>query len=149
MTAPKAMKAALMASPEDTEAEFYEALQQADLERLMAVWADDDDVACVHPGGPRVVGSAAIRASFEAVFGNGSLDARPTQVRRVLSGSMSVHHVVEAVRVATPQGPQTAYVLATNVYVKTPLGWRMLVHHASPGTVGAAQEVVEAPSVLH
>jgi ketosteroid isomerase-like protein len=149
MAAPKAMKAALMASPEDTEAEFYEAMQQGDLDRLMAVWADDEEVACVHPGGPRVVGGAALRASFELLFSNGPVDTRAAQVRRVTSGSMAVHHVVESVRVATPEGPQTGYVLATNVYVKTPMGWRMLVHHASPGTPGAAQEVVEAPSVLH
>ena len=27
----------------------------------MAVWSDDEEVACVHPGGPRMVGNAAIR----------------------------------------------------------------------------------------
>ena len=32
-----------MSSPEDIEQQFYEALQQGDIERLMAVWADDDD----------------------------------------------------------------------------------------------------------
>ena len=56
----KAQTAALMASSDDVEAQFYEALQQADLDKLMAVWADDDEVACVHPGGPRVSGLAAI-----------------------------------------------------------------------------------------
>ncbi|NBU89623.1 MAG: DUF4440 domain-containing protein, partial [Betaproteobacteria bacterium] len=52
-----------MSSPEDIEQQFYEALQQGDIERLMAVWADDDEIVCVHPGGPRVIGHAAIRAS--------------------------------------------------------------------------------------
>ena len=27
------------------------------------------------------------------------------------------------------------HVLASNVYVHTPLGWRMVLHHASPGMV--------------
>ena len=52
----KAQTAALLASPDDVEAQFYEALQQADLDKLMAVWADDDEIVCVHPGGPRVIG---------------------------------------------------------------------------------------------
>jgi ketosteroid isomerase-like protein len=48
----------------------------------------------------------------------------------------------------TPNGPAQAYVLATNVYLKTAQGWRMVAHHASPGT---AQEVPlsDSPTVLH
>jgi uncharacterized protein (TIGR02246 family) len=149
MPAPKALKASLMSTPEDTEAQFYEALQQGDLDRLMEVWADDDDIACVHPGGPRVVGDGAIRASFESIFANGVIDARPAQVRRVHTSGTAVHHVVEQVSVQTDEGPKHGFVLATNVYVKTPQGWRMVVHHASPGGTSEAQEIVEAPSVLH
>ena len=47
MVRPKPQTAALMASPEDIEAQFYEALQQADLDRLMAVWADGRFPVCV------------------------------------------------------------------------------------------------------
>ena len=42
-------KVALMTTPDETEAQFYEALQRGDLDRVMAVWADDDDIACIHP----------------------------------------------------------------------------------------------------
>ena len=49
--------AALLASPDDVEAQFYEALQHGDIDRLMAVWSDDDDIACVHPGGARLSGA--------------------------------------------------------------------------------------------
>ncbi len=58
-------------NPDDTEHAFYEALQHADLDRLMACWADDEDIVCVHPGGPRLVGLGAIRAAFDAMFSNG------------------------------------------------------------------------------
>jgi hypothetical protein len=41
-------------------------------------------------------------------------------------------------------------VLATNVFFKTPLGWRLVLHHASPGSPREAQEIVaDAPSTLH
>ncbi|MFM7003501.1 MAG: nuclear transport factor 2 family protein [Limnohabitans sp.] len=46
-------------------------------------------------------------------------------------------------------GPQTAYVVATNVYHKTPQGWRMVAHHASPGTPHAPSEMSSSPSTLH
>ncbi len=149
MPRPPAPPAALMASPDDTEAQFYEALQTGDLERLMAVWADDEDVACVHPGGPRLVGHGAIRAAFEALFGHGAVDARPAQVRRLVTETTAIHHVLERVRVGGEDGPRDGFVLATNVYLKTPLGWRLALHHASPGSPHELQEIVDAPSTLH
>jgi hypothetical protein len=60
-----------------------------------------------------------------------------------------VHHLVERVEVITPQGARQAYVIATNVYHLTPQGWRMVAHHASPGTPEDAADVGSKPTVLH
>jgi ketosteroid isomerase-like protein len=60
-----------------------------------------------------------------------------------------VHHVLEKVEVLTGEGPAQAYVLATNVYHKTAQGWRLVVHHASPGTQGETPEISQPPQVLH
>lgn len=136
-------------SADDIEAAFYEALQNADIEKLMACWADEDDIVCVHPGGPRLVGSGAVRAAFEAMFANGNIQARPERVRKVESLGSAVHNVLERVGVMTAEGPREAWVIATNVYHKTAQGWRMVAHHASPGTPSEVQEVAEAPQVLH
>ncbi len=149
MPRPPAPPAALMASPDDTEAQFYEALQTGDLERLMAVWADDADVACVHPGGPRLVGHGAIRAAFEALFGHGAVDARPAQVRRLLTETTAIHHVLERERVGGEDGPRDGFVLATNVYLKTPQGWRLAAHHATAASDEAPPPSGEVPAVLH
>ena len=140
---------AVLGSPEDIEAQFYEALQRGDIDRLMAVWSDDDEIVCVHPGGPRLIGAAAIRASFEAIFSNGAVDAQPERQRRVQSHSSAVHNVLERVQVMGDGGPRSAWVIATNVYLKGAQGWRLVCHHASPGTPGDAQEMVEAASTLH
>ena len=138
-----------LSSPEDTEHAFYDALQHADLDRLMACWADEEDIVCIHPGGPRLVGAAAIRAAFEAVFTQGSVKARAEKVRRLDAGSTSVHSVIERVEVMGNDGPQTAWVVATNVYVKTIHGWRLVAHHASPGTQTEPVDVLAEPQVLH
>jgi uncharacterized protein (TIGR02246 family) len=151
MTRPtKPPPAALMASPEDTETQFYEALQQGDIDRLMSVWADDDEIACIHPGGPRVIGAAAIRASFEAIFANGSIPVVPEQVHRLQALGSAVHHLAERITLQTNEGQRTAWVLATNVYLKTTQGWRLVLHHASPGSVDQPPAAVgEVPAVLH
>jgi ketosteroid isomerase-like protein len=134
---------------DDIEAAFYEALQNGDIEKLMACWGDDDDIVCVHPGGARLVGPAAIRATFDAMFSNGTIRAQAIKVRKVETMSASVHSVLERIEVLTEEGPRHAYVIATNVYHKTAQGWRMVAHHASPGTPREMQEVSETPTVLH
>ncbi len=148
---PKAKQQAAMigGSADDVEAAFYEALQTGDIEKLMACWADEDEIICVHPGGPRVVGPGAIRSAFEALFSNGSIRATPLHARKVVSMTSAVHNLVERIEVMLEGGPAHAYVLATNVYHRTGQGWRMVAHHASPGMQNQDQEVNESPHVLH
>ena len=134
-------------SADDVETEFYEALQRGDIDRLMALWSDDEEIACVHPGGPRLLGAAAIRASFDAMFANGTIDAHPEKVRRLDAHSTAVHSVLERIRVLTSEGEGVAWVVATNVYLKSAQGWRLVAHHASPGTT--SEDVAETASILH
>jgi ketosteroid isomerase-like protein len=145
----KLQAANLEGDADEVEAAFYQALQNADIEKLMACWADEDDIVCNHPGGPRVVGAMAIRATFEAMFANGSIRAWPERVRKTVSVAAAVHNLLERVEVLTPEGPRHAWVIATNVYHKTAQGWRLVAHHASPGTESEIQEVSDTPAVLH
>jgi uncharacterized protein (TIGR02246 family) len=138
----------LGSTPDELEARFYEALRKGDIEALMAVWADDDEIVCVHPGGARVIGPADIRASFEAIFANAPVPVVPDQVRRLEALGGTVHHLVERVEVQTDAGPRTAWVMATNVFMQTAQGWRLVAHHASPGSL-SPPDMDGAPSQLH
>ena len=151
LTMSKAKKtvATVGGSADDIEASFYEALQTSDLDRLMACWADEDEVICIHPGGPRLVGLGAIRAAFEAMFANGSLRVEPQAVRKIEALTGAIHSVRERIDILTNEGPVEAFVIATNVYHKTAQGWRLLAHHASPGNPREAQDITETPPVLH
>ena len=141
---------AVVGSADDAETQFYEALQQGDIDKLMAVWADDEEIVCVHPGGPRLVGITAIRGSFEGIFGNGAIAVQIEQVHRLSWLGGALHHLVERIEVPTEGGGrQTAWVLATNVYVKTTQGWRLVAHHASPGSLQELPGESDAPATLH
>ncbi|MDT0139287.1 nuclear transport factor 2 family protein [Acidovorax sp. PRC11] len=142
-------RAALVSgSADETEAAFYEALQAGDIDRFMACWAEEDDIVCVNPGGPRLLGAGAIRAAFTAMFEHGGLRAKPAQVHRVQALASAVHSVVEHVEVRLEGNVREALVQSTNVYHKTPQGWRLVAHHASPGTVHEAV-AGPVPPVLH
>ena len=152
MPMPKARKqaATLGVTPDEVEAAFYEALKSADIEKLMACWADEDEILCIHPGGPRMVGALAIRAAFDAIFSHeGSIQVQAESIRRISLMGSAVHNVLERIEVMTGEGPAHAYVLATNVYHLTPEGWRLVVHHASPGTQDEVQEINQIAQVLH
>jgi ketosteroid isomerase-like protein len=59
----------------------------------------------------------------------------------------AVHSVIEEVQRKTDK-PQDIHILATNVYVKTPHGWRIVTHHASVATGEPPADLFKA-SVLH
>lgn len=148
MRKPK-VSAAVNGSSADTEAAFYEALQAGDIDRLMACWADEDDIFCVHPGGGRMVGAGAIRTSFESMFANGSIQAKAEKVHVVEAMGACIHSVLERIEVLTQEGPRHAYVIATNIYQRTAQGWRMVAHHASPGTPREMLELNDSRPILH
>jgi ketosteroid isomerase-like protein len=145
----KLQAATVGGTADEIEAQFYEALQTANIEKLMSCWADEDDIVCVHPGGPRLVGSASIRAVFEAMFINGAIAAVPEQVCKVESLTSAMHNLIERVALHTADRSQEAVVLVTNVYQRTPQGWRMVAHHASPGTAATHADANDLPQVLH
>ena len=139
-------------TPDDVELEFYDALQRGDIERLMAVWSDDDEIVCVHPGGiapdrrARRSARPSTRCSPMA-----RIAAEPHHVRRLESHAVAVHSVLERIRIPDSghDGERFAWVAATNVYLKSMQGWRMVAHHASPGTAAEAQDGGEAGAILH
>src|SRR3989304_1293905 len=65
------MKKTSFPTPQDCEAAFYEALEAADLDAMMEVWADDEEIVCVHPGWPRLSGYEQIRGNWAQIFRSG------------------------------------------------------------------------------
>lgn len=139
------MPKTIYTTPQDAETAFYEALERADIDAIMAVFAEDEEIVCVHPGGPRHSGYAAIREAWRRVFAAGTrLQVKLINPCVVQTPFTAVHSVLEQVSVGD-EAANRAPVIATNVYVRGPLGWRMIVHHASPAPPSAA----EAPKTLH
>ena len=111
----------------------------------MAVWAEDEEIICVHPTGPRLSGQDQVRESWAKIFsGGGGPRVHITQQVAVTGMMIAVHSVHENF---TSEGDARSQVpvVATNVYLKTAAGWRMIVHHASPAPAQAESTPREAP----
>lgn len=116
----------------EAESAFYEAFERGDLEAMMAVWAKRDDILCIHPSGPRLIGVDQVRRSWREIFRSGPRLRFRLVSRRTLEGAgLVVSSLQENIEVAGETG-QRHLVLATNILVLTPAGWLMLAHHASP-----------------
>lgn len=124
----------VFATPEDVESTFYEAIARADLTALMSVWADDEEIVCIHPTGQRLTGADAIRDSWRGIFAsNPRLTVRLSRAVRWSGMLLAVHNVVETLYIGDERrahGPM----LVTNVFQRGASGWRLLAHHSSSAT---------------
>jgi len=138
---------------QDAENAFYEALERCDLEGMMAVWAEDEDIVCVHPAGPRLTGQDQVRESWARIFSGGPRARVHIASQVAISGMMLVVHSVHenfTLEGGSKGDARPAPVVATNAYLRTSSGWRMIVHHASPAPSQpepAARQAV--PKMLH
>ena len=150
------MSTKIFPTAQDAENAFYEALERCDLDGMMAVWAEDEDIICVHPAGPRLTGQDQVRESWAQIFSSGPRARVHITNQVAISGMMlAVHSVHEnftlegAARRDAPPLP----VVATNVYLRTAAGWRMIVHHASPAPAQSPQPPAQpretTPKTLH
>ena len=118
-------------SPQDAANAFYQAFEARDIDAMMATWADDEDVVCIHPGGVRHVGYEAVRHGFEQLFtGDSKLVFRLDQVVLLETVGLAMQSAVEHVHAGDET--QRGIAVATNVLMRTPSGWRIVCHHASP-----------------
>ena len=126
-------------SPQDAALAFYQAFEARDLDAMMVAWADDEDIVCVHPGGTRLVGYDAVRSSWEQLFrGDARLAFRLDDIVVIETVGLAMQSAMEYVH--TADGKQRGTAIATNVFLRTPAGWRLVCHHASPAPPAAAAE---------
>lgn len=59
---------------------FYQAFAERDMDAMDAIWADDDAVACIHPGWQPLEGREAVLESWRAILSNA--DSPPSSAAR-------------------------------------------------------------------
>lgn len=136
---------------------FYEALERGDFETLSSLWltpadlgvdesyhdpADAGVVSCVHPGWPVLTGRGEVLRSYALIMANTDyIQFFLTDVHTSVTGDTAIVTCTENILSGGPApeghddelGPLVGQlVVATNVFRRTPDGWRMWSHHASP-----------------
>lgn len=127
-------------SPEQAEQAFYAAFESNDLDAMMATWEDSDDIVCIHPLWARLRGVAQVRQSWRQLFQSGtSLVFWISGVHSMTEEKLAVRIVYENITVLGANQQPAQPVIATNIYRLGANGWRMIVHHGSPGAASENQ----------
>jgi len=125
-------------TPTDAALAFYQAFEARDLDAMMATWAEDEEIVCVHPGGTRLVGYDAVRHGWEQLFaGDTRLSFRLEQVVVIETVGLALQSAVEQIALGK-DGSAAGTAVCSNVFLRTPYGWRMVMHHASPAPAVAS-----------
>jgi ketosteroid isomerase-like protein len=124
------------AAVEEANLELYAAFEAGDLDRMSAVWDDADDIACVHPGWSLLRGRAQVLRSWAMIMANTAyIQFFLTDVRTEIIGDVALLTCAENILTGTDDDggiAESARAVATNVFRRTPHGWRLRLHHGSP-----------------
>jgi ketosteroid isomerase-like protein len=119
---------------------FYRCLETLDLDCMESVWLHEDWVRNIHPGWDVLEGWDAIRESWEQIFaGTNWIRVTPTAVKIHVLGDVAIVACSENITTAHEGDLGVAVAQATNIFQRTPDGWRMVVHHASPAPMVVTQ----------
>lgn len=115
---------------------FYLAFAEGDLSAMDSLWADRDDVICIHPGWPALTDRATVMESWTRILGNPDQPKVGVQVVRTVD-------LGESMLVVCYEQLAGSVMVAGNVFAPGPGGPRLLVHHAGlcsePPTLTAVQ----------
>jgi hypothetical protein len=115
-------------------AAFYAAFSTGNAAELARLWADDDEISCIHPGWPVIVGRAAVIGSWNDILRSANrpqITCRdPYAIATGNGGRVLCVEIIEASALA-----------ASNHFQRINGVWRLVHHQSSP----IAQTANQAP----
>jgi ketosteroid isomerase-like protein len=119
---------------------FYRALETLDLAAMERLWLHEPWVRCIHPAWDVLVGWESVRDSWHRFFENTPwIRVTATEVTIELFGDVALVGCAENITAGRDGDVGVAVAQATNLFKRTPDGWRMIHHHASSAPVRVTQ----------
>jgi hypothetical protein len=119
-------------------AAYYRAFTEGDFAAMSRIWAEDN-VSCIHPGWPVLIGRQAILDSYREILRNPNQDRIEPRNETVLTGA-------DEARVICVEFVGGAALAATNLFRRIDGAWRMTHHQASPIAALVEEAVSQPPS---
>ncbi|MGW1228761.1 nuclear transport factor 2 family protein [Streptomyces sp. NPDC001478] len=148
-----ASAAADIEAVEQANTAFYTAVEEGDLDALTSLFLPGEDltVSCVHPGWPVLSGRREVLRSYALIMASTDyIQFFLTDVVVSMTGDTALVTCTENILSGGPAeeggslGPLVGQlVVATNVFRRTPDGWKLWSHHGSPVLAETGEETDE------
>ena len=136
-------------TPQDAEQLFYEAFETSDIEKMMRVWAEADEITCIHPMGKCLRGREEVQESWQQIFSEQiKVKFHFNDVSYAVLGDTAVHTLSEQITILGSD-EKAAPLIATNVYKKIKGSWKMILHHSSVSPVDHLINSFEDNIIFH
>jgi len=119
-------------------AAYYRAFTDGDFAAISRIWADDN-VSCIHPGWPVIIGRQEILDSYREILRNPDQERIDPRNETVLAAG-------DEARVICVEFVGGAALAATNLFRRTGGVWRMTHHQASPIAALVEEAMSQPPS---
>ena len=112
---------------------FYRAFESLDVQRMAAVWADEEAVTVIHPGWPLIRGREEVLASWARIFEHASLMQFAIMgTMTTVEGDWAWVTCMENITSVNDGRVSDGRVQATNIFVRQRDRWLCAHHHGSP-----------------
>ena len=126
----------MFSTVKNAENHFYDAFSNSNLEKMMSVWLDSNEISCIHPGSPALVGTSQITLSWQQIFNARSKRVFNLEtINQISANDLCVRLVQENIYLEEKNFAAPP-IYATNIYRKIDCSWFMISHHASESPIG-------------
>jgi ketosteroid isomerase-like protein len=116
---------------------FYRAFTTQDFDGMDKLWAASATVTCIHPGWNAVRGREPVMASWQSILSN-------PEAPKISAAAVTLHVLGSAAYVICEEHLRGTVLIATNIFVREPGGWKM-THHQAGHLLAARVEVPPPP----
>jgi hypothetical protein len=118
-------------TPQEAEDAFYDALEERDQTKMMAVWDDSPDAALLLPMHPLITGGEVRNVMRDLLRSDLELQLKIKHILWVEIGELAIHYVEEHPEGPAGRGAPPLY--AVNIYRRRGDNeWTMILHQNAP-----------------
>lgn len=112
---------------------YYKAFENFDLQLMSQVWANTNDVVCIHPGWDILVGWEKVREGWSKIFMDDSfLKFTIRNTNTIILNNIGIVSCIEEIFVSSKDTISQTFIATTNLFKETEEGIKLFYHHSSP-----------------